>query len=284
MAEEALNGLQPGVEHDVWGQIAALVPAQVMCSLLGLPLAYAPELNDRVRTISAGLMALDDQVELREPAERALERLYAYAGELAAERRSSAGDDVISVLAVAEGEGRLTRAELLSMVSILLFTGIDTTRGLSGLGLYTLAEHPQALAKLNANPELATSATEEILRFANPAPWAARTAVRPIACAGQTLEAGTTFVLSLGAAGLDPSQFEDPLTFNLERPGQRHLAFGRGRHACIGAALARLQGQEMLRALAARRLQLEVVGEPPRFVRAGATVEPLGGLLLRASA
>jgi cytochrome P450 len=283
-AEEALDGLRPGVEFDVWETVAGRVPARVMCSLLGIPETYADELTSIIHAISVAVFAPDASQEVSDRAERALQKLYAYAGELSSERMTNPGDDVISVLAVAESEGRISRTELLSMITMLLFLGTDTARSMLGLGLYTLAEHPEELAKLNADPELAASATEEILRFACPAPLVPRFVSQRIEHAGVTLEPGTFFVMSLATAGLDSAQFEDPWTFNIERKASNHLAFGRGRHACIGPSLARLEGQELLRALAARGLRLEVVGDAPRFVRSGAVVEPAAPVRLRVSA
>lgn len=282
--DEALDNLRPGAELDVWEDVAARVPARVMCSLLGIPETYADELTSIVRAISVAVLAPDAQQDVRDRAERALEQLYGYVGEIAQEKLTNPGDDVISLLAVAERDGRISRAELDSMIAILLFTGTDTARSMLGLGLLTLAEHPEELAKLNANPELAATAADEILRFSCPSPWAARFAQSRIEHAGVTLEPGTVFIVSLATAGFDDAQFEDPWTFNIQRKAGNHLAFGRGRHACVGSALARLQGQEMLRALAARGLRLEVAGEPPRFIRAGAVVEPTGPVRLRVSA
>lgn len=281
-AEEALNRLSLDGQIDLFEDFAGYVPLRVMCSLLGIPENYAPELRSFLRAVSPAMLAPDSSQEVRATAERALERLYGYADEIAAEKLANPDDDVISVLAVAERDGHMSSIELQSMITMLLFAGTDTTRSLVGMGMFMLAEHPEELAKLHADPELAVPAVEEVLRFACPSPWVSRFALQRIERAGVTLEPGSMFILSLATAGLDADHFSEPDRFDIRRTESQHLTFGRGRHFCLGAALARVEGQEVFRALAARRLKLAVAGdEAPRFIRAGAMVEPAAPVSLR---
>jgi len=282
VAEEALDNLSPGKEFDLFEDFAGRVPLHVMCSLLGIPEDYAGELRTFLRAVSPAMLAPELTPEIRDTAERALARLYAYADEVALQKLANPDDDLISLLAVAERDGRMSRVELQSMITMLLFAGTDTTRSLIGMGLFTLAQHPEELAKLNADPELAVTAVEEVLRFACPSPWVSRFALKKIERAGVTLEPGALFILSLATANLDPAQFSQPDTFDIRRKESANITFGRGKHFCLGAALARVEGQEVLRALGARGLKLSVAGdEPPRFIRAGAMVEPAAPVSLR---
>jgi cytochrome P450 len=282
-AEEALDRVSRDGSFDVFEDFAGYVPLRVMCALLGIPLDYAPKLRSFLRDVTPAILAPDGSEEVRATAERALERLYAYADAIATEKRGNPDDDVISLLAVAEREGRMSRIELQSMITMLLFAGTDTTRSLLGMGLFTLAEHPEELVRLHADPELAVTAVEEVLRFACPSPWISRFALKPIECAGVTLEPGTMFILSAATAGLDPARFAAPDRFDIGRAESQHLSFGRGRHFCLGAALARVEGQEVFRALGARRLKLALAGnDAPRFVRAGVMVEPAAPVSMRA--
>lgn len=282
-AEDALDRVSRDGQFDVFEDFAGYVPLRVMCSLLGIPLDYAPELRSFLRDVTPAILAPDSTDEVRATAERALERLYAYADAIATEKLATPDDDVISLLAAAEREGRMSRIELQSMITMLLFAGTDTTRSLLGLGMCTLADHPGELAKLHADPELAVTAVEEVLRYACPSPWISRFAEKPIERAGITLEPGTMFILSAATAGLDPDHFAEPHRFDIRRAESQHLSFGRGRHFCLGAALARVEGQEVFRALGARRLKLALAGnDAPRFIRAGVMVEPAVPVSIRA--
>ncbi|MET0596073.1 MAG: cytochrome P450 [Polyangiaceae bacterium] len=283
-AEQALERVSVGDPFDLFEDFAGHVPLRVMCSLLGIPGEYAPELRSFLRDVTPAILAPDSSEEVRAAAERALARLFSYADEIAREKLATPDDDIISLLATAERDGRMSRIELQSMITMLLFAGTDTSRSLLGLGMLTLAEHPDELAKLHADADLAVTAVEEVLRFACPSPWISRFAVNRIERAGLTLEPGTMFILSAATAGLDPNRFAQPHRFDIRRVESQHLTFGRGRHFCLGAALARVEGQEVFRALARRRLELALVGdEAPRFIRAGVMVEPAAPVTMRAT-
>ena len=273
--DEALDRVSKDGPFDLFEGFADYVPLRVMCSLLGIPGDYAPELRSFLRGVTPAILAPDCSQEVRATAERALESLFEYAEEIAAEKLANPGDDLISLLAVAERDGQMSRVELQSMITMLLFAGTDTSRSLIGMGMFMLAEHPEEFAKLFADPGLAVPAVEEVLRFACPSPWVSRFALKRLERGGVTLDPGTMFILSVATANLDANHFDDPGRFDIGRQESQHLTFGRGRHFCLGAALARVEGQEVFRALAARRLKLTLAGDDaPRFIRAGVMIEP----------
>lgn len=147
-------------------------------------------------------------------------------------------------------DGSLTDRELTANAALIVGAGFETTVNLIGNGIVLLLQHPGQLALLHDNPELWPSAVEEILRLASPVQMTARTPNRDVEIAGAHIAAGDTVGLFLGGANRDPKVFTDPTTFDITRANARdHLAFASGIHACLGAALARIEGATALRAL-----------------------------------
>jgi cytochrome P450 len=281
-AEQALDDLEPGASFDVIEEFSYRVPLGVLCALLGMERRHFAALRTSLEDLGRALVALALSPEERANGARAIGELYAVIEEVAPEKRAQPSDDVISLLVQAEDDGRLTRGELLAMTSGLMFAGIDTTKTLIALQLYLFSQHPEQLERLRRSPDtLAPLVVEEILRFAPPAPWVVRFAGQPIECAGTRIAKDEMFLLSLSAANQDQEGVADPARFDITRAPTQHLGLGRGRHFCLGAALARLEGQEMLRALASRDLRVERVGEDPRWLRADQLMRPLEPLRLR---
>jgi cytochrome P450 len=163
--------------------------------------------------------------------------------------RRSPGDDLLSQLIEAADEGgRLNDRELQATAGLVLAAGFETTVNLLGNGIKMLLEHPEHLPTLAARPELWPNAVEEILRLDSPVQMSARLALRDTDVAGKTVRRGELVVLYLAGANRDPAVFEDPHRFDLERPNaNKHLSFSSGRHFCLGAALARAEGEVGLR-------------------------------------
>ncbi len=274
IAEEELDALSPGDVFDAFDAFSARVPLRVLGALMGIQDENTDELRSWIRDFWPVFLVTEPSAEVRARAERATEKLFEITDRLISERLENPGADLISELAQAERSGALTRFELQVMLSGLLFAGTDTTKSLIGLGLYLLSEHPDELEKLHHDPELAVPAVEEILRVSSPVPWVPRVATERIVCDEATLEPGTFFLLSLSAANLDPAAYSFPRRFDLSRKESPHLAFGRGHYFCLGAALARVEGQEMFRALAARGIRLGRLGDPPRWRRSTGFMEP----------
>lgn len=168
-------------------------------------------------------------------------------------RRAALGDDLLSrLIDVHESGDRLSADELLAMAFLLLVAGHETTVKLIGNWILTLLQHPEEMARLRRDPELIASAVEEMLRYASPLQMATeRYATMDVEVAGVTIPRGALVYVVLAAANRDAA-FRDAARFDIERQPNRHLAFGHGIHYCLGAPLARLEGQIAIRALLER--------------------------------
>jgi cytochrome P450 len=198
-----------------------------------------------------------------ERADRSIRKLRAYFGQSVARCRREPGDNLITELIAAEERGEMLSAdELLATCVILLVGGHETTTNLIGNGVLALLRHPEQLHRLRSDPALIGSAVEELLRYDSPAQMSTRLANDDLTLGGMDIRAGELVKLWLGAANRDPAQFPDPGRLDLGRSEIRHLAFGYGTHFCVGAALARLEGQVALATLIARFPGLSLTNEP----------------------
>ncbi len=175
-------------------------------------------------------------------------------------RASRPGDHPFSRLAA---DGSLTDHEFTANAALLIGAGFETTVNLIGNGVVALLRHRDQLERLRADPDLWPSAIEEILRFDSPVQMTARTALCDVELAGRRIAAGDMVALLLAGANRDPQVFADPDRFDITRPNSReHLAFASGIHACLGAALARIEGATALRALFENFPDLELTASP----------------------
>ena len=284
----AIEGLRPRIEEiaasllddadaakgrfDVAGGFAQPLPIIVIAELLGVP----PEDRDRFKRWSVAIARTTDVLNtpaILEAAREATRELIAYMDEVVALRREAPGADILTALAAAEEEGeRLSHDELLAFSILLLLAGHETTTNLIGNGLLALAARPELGARLRAEPSLLPSAVEELLRYDSSVQGVVRFARRRTELGGRTIEQGAALLPMVGAANRDPAQFSDPEELDIARSPNRHLAFGRGIHFCLGAPLARLEGEIAFRALLDRFPE-------PRIAEDG--VERNGTLLLR---
>jgi cytochrome P450 len=168
--------------------------------------------------------------------------------------REHPGDDLISNLIIAEEEGdRLTEKELYGVVSLLIIAGHETTVNLIGNTVLALLAHQEQQQKLRDDPELITQAIEESLRFNGPVEFStSRWASEDLEFKGRQFQRGDLVVVSLNAANHDPDKFKDPDVFDITREKSPHLAFGMGIHFCLGAPLARLEGEIAISSLLKR--------------------------------
>ena len=245
---------------DLVASYANLLPVMVIARILGVPAdehAHVLALGNQVapsldlgltwreyREVQCGLLAFNAWVEAH------LQRL-----------RRDPGDDLLSQLVTAEDEGaRLSDVELRSTAGLLLGAGFETTVNLLGSGAALLMDTPDALALLQAEPHRFPDAVEEALRVESPVQLTGRIAHRDSEVAGVAVPAGRLVTTLLGGANRDPAVFADPHRFDVTRPNAReHLSFSGGRHFCLGAALARLEGEVGLRALFERLPDLQRV-------------------------
>lgn len=183
-----------------------------------------------------------------------------YIRKLIRSRRNAARDDLITMLIQAEESGdKLSEDELLAMVFLLLFAGHETTVNLIGNGTLALLDHPAELQKLRREPALMKSAVEELLRFDGPLDTATeRFASEDLTISDVTIPRGALVFAVLASANRDDRQFENPDTLDLARENNRHVAFGLGVHYCVGAPLARLEGQVAFATLLRRFQDLQL--------------------------
>jgi cytochrome P450 len=160
------------------------------------------------------------------------------------ERRANPQPDLLSGLLAAEEQGdKLTEPEVIAMCLLLFIAGHETTVNLIGNGLLALLLHPDQLARVQGDPTLIPNAIEELLRYDSPVQRTARIAHTDIDLAGHQVAKGTMVVTALGAANRDPAQFAEPDRLDVTRRDIRHISFGYGIHFCLGAPLARVEGQ-----------------------------------------
>jgi cytochrome P450 len=179
------------------------------------------------------------------------------------ERRANPRDDLLSALLAAEEAGdKLSEEELRSTVSLLFVAGHETTTNLIGNGTVALLRQRHEWDRLVADPSLAPGAVEEVLRYDGPVHLTGRTATQPTQIGDVLVEPGQGVVTLLAAANRDPERFPDPDRLDITRPDNHHLTFSHGIHYCLGAALARLEGQEVFKALSQRFPTLDLAEEP----------------------
>ena len=264
VVEELLAAVAERGVMDVVEDFAYPLPLAVICELLGVPLADHASLREWSRRLSRGM----DPPEVLPPEVVAARRdagneFAAYFRALIQRRRATPGDDLLSALISAEDGGvKLSEEELISTCIFLLAAGHETTVNLISGGMLALLEHPDQHALLAADPSLAASAVEEFLRYDAPVQYAYRTALEDVEIAGTTIPAGAQAVALLGSANRDEAQFEEPDRLDIRRADNHHIGFGFGIHFCLGAPLARLEGQVAFQRLLPRLRDLQLAGEP----------------------
>jgi len=250
-----------GGEADLIHGVAYPLPATVIAALMGVP----PEERDAFRAWSDELALVafgaggDGRDDRHERALRGIEEMFAYLRGHVERARADPGQDMISALAAPVEDGdRLDDGELLSMLALLLFAGHETTINATANGVLALLEHPEQLALLREQPELMPRAVEELLRFDGPIKILHRHVVETHERHGRTIQAGDRVFIALASANRDPEQFADADGIDVTRHPNRHVAFGRGIHACVGAQLARLEMRHNLEGIVERLDELRV--------------------------
>ncbi len=253
-----------GGPFDIITDLAYPLPVVVIAELLGVPAEDRETFRDWSADLAASLDPLVSQ-EVGQRATLARDGLHGYLRGIIAERRRAPRSDLISALVAVEERGEiLSEPELVVMCTLLLIAGHETTVNLIGNGMLALIQHPDQCAQLRESPGLIGTAVEELLRFDSPVQLTGRIASEPLEIGGQHIEAGQWVLPLLGAANRDPQQFAEPEQLDLTRNPNPHLGFGRGIHFCLGAPLARLEGQVAIAALVQRFRHLEFAGTPVR--------------------
>ena len=269
-----VEGLRPHVEqivHDLLDDIASGEPDQpvdlvstfafplpftVICELLGVPERDRAPLARGL----AGLLVPTTTPEAYARAEMASDAVVAMLAALVEAKQSTPGDDLVSALISArDGDARLDTQELLSTIFQLIVAGHDTTATLIGNTVVALLRNPEQLARVRGEPASVAAAIEECLRYDAAVPHATfRYAVEPVELGGVTIPEGAQVIVCLAAANRDPGRYANPDALDIERHEARHLGFGHGIHHCLGAPLARLEGQVAITALLHRFPELRL--------------------------
>jgi cytochrome P450 len=283
--EKIAHGLLEEAQHkgefDFVADVASPLPIMVITLLLGIPDADVRRLTHCGIVLGAGLDGIRSYRQLEEyrivAAE--IERLLL---DLFDKRRRDPRDDVITTLVAACDAGEITAEELLCNAVLLLVAGFETTVSLIGNAVHTLLRNPGQWELLKQRPDLAGNTVEETLRYEPSLQATIRITQADVDVAGRRVPVNSTLLLALAAANRDPAVFADPDAFDITRSNPQHLSFANGIHYCLGAPLARLEGEIALRALAERMPDLRLAGAP-RW-RPGVTVHGLTSLPVRSGA
>jgi cytochrome P450 len=261
-----LDAVVPGEPFDFVVDIAAELPMQMICILLGVPEserhwlfhAIEPQFDfGGSRKASVGQMS----------AEEAGSRMYSYGQELIASKRAKPTDDMLSVVANATvDDDGLSDLQLYLFFSLLFSAGAETTRNSVAGGLLALADHPDQMRALRADLTQLPTAVEEMVRWTSPSPSKRRTATRKVELAGCAIDAGQKVQIWEGSANRDAAVFEDADRFDIGRKPNPHLGFGQGVHYCLGANLARLELRVLFEELLSRFSSVQVT-KPVEWTR-----------------
>jgi len=248
LGRELAAAIPKGAEIDVVERMTTPLPVAVIAKMMGVPSERAADF----KRWSNAVVGIQDNPFDGSRINTLLE-LRAYFAQVAAERRREPGSDLISALtAVRDSTETLSDDQVVGFCALLMIAGNETTTNLLGNLLDRLLDSPAQWLKLRADPGLIDGVIEEALRIDSPAQMVMRRATRDVTVGGQTISGGELVLVYLAAANRDPAKWDDPADFELTRERQRHVAFGHGVHACIGAPLARMEAKAAMVALVAR--------------------------------
>ena len=257
--DELVDDLAAKGRMDLIDGYALPLPLTIIAELLGIPAEHRNRLHSLTRS-SLSASGLFDVLRSLPDQRLTIRRLRM----LIAERRREPRDDLITALVQAEEAGdKLSEHELVATIFLLLIAGYETTVNLIGSGALALLQHPEERERFERDPALAGSAIEEVLRYTSPLDLASqRFAREDLAIRDVKISQGDVVIAVIGSANHDETQFCNPEKFDITREPNKHLAFGQGLHFCIGAPLARMEGQIALQTLFRRFPNLRLAQEP----------------------
>ena len=264
LVDEALDRVEANGEMELIGDLAFPLPFAVISEMLGMPETDSVQLREWSGTLVRSLEPLVDPDLILAIAE-AGDRMRDFTAEAISWKRRQPGDDLLSALIAAEEGGDvLSDDELIDQVMLLYIAGHETTVNLIGNGTLALLRRPTQLELLRADPSLDANAVEELLRYDPPVQMTRRVTLDDVEIGGQVIEAGTFVVCVIASANRDRARWGDDadIVDITREDAHNHLAFGGGVHYCLGAALARLEGQVAIGKLVRRFPRLELAGDP----------------------
>ena len=280
IVDELLTEVAPRGEMDLLADFGAPLPIIVIAELLGLPPedhANLKHWSDRMATVLDGTVRDQGLID----AAAAATELAEYLEGIFAARREEPRDDLISALvSVHERNDRLSENELLATVVLIMGAGHETTTNLIGNGMLALLRNPDQLELLRREPEWAASAVDELLRYDSPVQVTSRRPKEEFELGRQLIAPDMEVVLYLGAGNHDPEIFPDPEVLDIQRDASKHLAFGQGVHFCLGAALAKIEGELAIGALVERFPGLKLASQDLEW-RQGSVLRGVRKLPLR---
>lgn len=264
----ALELLAPALKDggmDLIEAFAFPLPVIVIAEMLGVPASDRQKFKSWSNSMAAAMDVFISE-EVINKANQATAEISEYLADIIEKRRRDPGDDLLSALISArEKDDRLSEQELVAMAILLLVAGHETTVNLIGNGSLALLKHPDQLALLKSDLSLAPQAVEELLRYDAPVQATTRRAAGDVTIGGKTIRHGDEVIVYLGAANRDPAVYDDPDDLDIRRQGIRHLSFGGGIHYCVGAPLARREGQIALTTLLANVPSMRLLQDEPKY-------------------
>ena len=266
LVDDLLSRVRGQGEMDLMRDLAIPLPTSVIISMLGVPQEDRPQLKKWSADFAIIIGSFEVSMEQWAQLQESMLEFKEYFRRLVRQVRQNPKDDLLSAMALAEVQGdRLTEDELLANCILLIAAGHETTTNLIGNGILALLRNPDQLEKLKANPSLIASAIEELLRYDSPVQLTGRTAREDLELDGHTIERGHEVITLLGGANRDPKRFADPHRLDITRQDNKHLSFAIGSHFCLGAPLARLEGQIAINTLLREMPGLRLAVEPERL-------------------
>ncbi|MCP3803321.1 cytochrome P450 [Allokutzneria sp. A3M-2-11 16] len=260
IVDELISKLPKGEPFDLIEHFTAQLPVLVMCDLLGVPVTEVHRLTRWGRVVGAAGDGVRTVAQSRELTV-VLAEMEQFFRDLLERRKADPGEDVISRI-LHEANGEPTPRELIALCELTLLAGFETLVNFIGTALLALLTNPEQLALLRGDLDLVPQTVDEALRFDAPIQSTLRAVRSDLEIDGHVLPAGKPIIVLYGGANRDPAVFEHPDRFDITRPNSRdHLAFAAGTHYCLGASLAKLEGEIALRALVTRLPGLKPAGE-----------------------
>ncbi len=277
-----LNALRPRIQQiadakfdeaekqggmDVIRELAVPMPIQVISELVGFPAEDYEQLKKWSDDFAAAL-TINPTIQEQDRSNQSRLEMRGYFEKIVENFRANPRENLICTLLAANENGKLlTPMELFANCILMMAAGHETTTNLIGNGVLALLRNPDQLQLLRENPDLISSAVEELLRYDSPVQWMARAALEDLELRGQHIARGDIIVGSMGAANRDPAMFDDPDRLDIRREKNKHIAFGHGEHYCLGAMLARMEGEIAIGTLVRRFPKLRLATRRVKWSR-----------------